>query len=169
MNKDLNFLYKSLFLSLEQEYEHYRELFAAIKKEANILISGTSNDIIDFNSINERLLLSVRMASEIRLDAIQRIASCLHLDEPVTMGQLIAYAPENVRQNLIDYKAKFADMILKIQKTNNRNRELVAASISHINNTLNYIDSLTCTNPNYDHHGQIRARKLQSRLISEAG
>jgi flagellar biosynthesis/type III secretory pathway chaperone len=169
MSNDLDFLYKSLYLSLEQEYERYQELFEAIQKEANLLISGDSKDIIDFNSKNERLLLSAGMASEIRLDAINKITSCLHLEEPLTMGQLIAYAPANIRQTLIEYKEKFADMILKIQKTNNRNRDVIAVSISHINNTINYIDSLTCTNPNYDRHGQIRAGNLQSRLISEEG
>jgi flagellar biosynthesis/type III secretory pathway chaperone len=169
MNKDLDFLYKSLYLSLEQEYERYRELSEAVDEEAKTLISCTSNDIIDFNLRNERLILSVNMASEIRMNAIDKITSYLHLDETVTMGQLIAYAPDNIRQNLIDYKEKFADMLIKIRRANNHNRELITASLSHINNTLNYIDSLTCPNPNYDRNGQIKAGNLQSRLISEAG
>jgi flagellar biosynthesis/type III secretory pathway chaperone len=169
MNKDLDFLYKSLYLSMEQEYERYRELFQAVEEEADTLISCTSKDITDFNLKNERLLLSVKMASEIRMDAIKKITSHLHLDEPVTMAQLIAYAQDNIRQNLIDYKEKFADLILKIQQTNHHNRELISASLSHVNNTLNYIDRLTCPNPNYDQRGRIRAGNLQSRLISEAG
>lgn len=169
MDKDLDFLYKSLYLSMEQEYERYQELLEAIEEEASTLISCTSTDIIDFNTRNERLLLSVKMATEIRMNAIKKITSCLQLDEPVTMGQLIAYAGDKTRQNLIDYKEKFADLILRIEKTNNHNRALIAASLSHINNTLNYINSLTCSSPNYDRHGQFKAGNLQSRLISEAG
>jgi flagellar biosynthesis/type III secretory pathway chaperone len=169
MNQDLDFLYKSLYLSMEQEHERYQELLEAVEEETDTLISCTSADIIDFNSRNERLLLSVKMASELRVNAIKKITSCLHLDEPVTMSQLIAYAPDKTRQNLIDYKEKFADLILKIQKTNNHNRELIAASLSHIKYTLNYIDNLRCSTPHYDRHGQIRAGNLQSRLISEAG
>lgn len=154
---------------MEQEYERYQELLQAIEEEASTLISCTSADIIDFNTRNERLLLSVRMATEIRMNAIKKITSCLQLDEPVTMGQLIAYAGDKTRQNLIDYKEKFADLILRIEKTNNHNRTLIAASLSHINNTLNYINSLTCSSPNYDRYGQFKAGNLQSRLISEAG
>lgn len=169
MNQDLDFLYKSLYLSMEQEHERYQELLEAVEKESNTLISCNSADIIDFNSRNERLLLSVKMASELRVDAIKKITCRLHLDEPVTMSQLIAYAPDKTRQNLIDYKEKFADLILKIQKTNNHNRELIVASLSHIKNTLNYIDNLSCSSPHYDRHGQISAGNLQSRLISEAG
>lgn len=154
---------------MEQEYERYLELLAAIEEEGKTLISCTSKDIIDFNSRNERLLLSVKMASEIRMNAIEKITSCLNLDEPVTIGLLIAYAKDKTRQNLIDYKEKFADLLLKIQERNHHNRELIAASLSHINNTLHYINSLTCINSNYDRHGQIRAGNLQSRLISQAG
>jgi hypothetical protein len=169
MNKDLDLLYNSLYLSMEQEHERYQELLEAIEGESKTLISCTATDIIDFNSRNERLLLSVKMASEIRMNAIKKITSCLHLDEPVTMAQLIAHAQVRTRQNLIDCKEKFADLILKIRKTNNLNRELIAASLSHINNTMNYISSLTSPLPNYDRHGQIRAGNLQSRLISQAG
>jgi hypothetical protein len=169
MNKDLDLLYKSLYLSMEQEYERYQELFEAIEEESKTLISCTATDIIDFNSRNDRLLLSVQMASEIRMSAIKKITSCLHLDGTVTMGQLIAHAQVNTRQNLIDCKEKFADLVLKIRQTNSLNRELIAASLSHINNTLNYISNLTSPLPNYDRHGQIRAGNLQSRLISQAG
>jgi flagellar biosynthesis/type III secretory pathway chaperone len=169
MNKDLDLLYASLSLSMEQEYERYQELLEAIKEESKSLISCTAADIVNFNSRNDRLLLSVKMASEIRMSAIDKIASCLHLDEPVTMAQLIAHARVSTRQNLIECKEKFADLILKIRQANNLNRELIAASLSHINNTLNYISCLRCPLPNYDRHGQIRAGNLQSRLISQAG
>jgi flagellar biosynthesis/type III secretory pathway chaperone len=109
------------------------------------------------------------MASEIRLNAVKKIASSLHLNEPVTMGQLISYAQDKTRQNLIDYKEKFAELILTVQKANNHNRALIEASLSYINNTLHYISSLTCSSPNYDRNGQIGAGNLQSRLISAAG
>lgn len=169
LDLDLDYLYTSLFLSIEKEYERFQELLDALEKEASKLISCTAGDISAFNSRNEHLLLSAKMASDLRMSALNKIISCLHLDEPVTMGQLIAYAPDETRQNLIDYKEKFTDLILRIQTANNHNRELISASLSHINNTLNYISSLTCSNPNYNYHGQIRAGNLHSRLISELG
>jgi flagellar biosynthesis/type III secretory pathway chaperone len=169
MDQDLDNLYKSLYLSIEQEYERFQELLDAVEEEASKLISCTLGDISAFNSRNERLLLSVKMASDFRMSAINKITSRLHLDTPPTMGQLITYAPDKTRQNLIDYKEKFTDLILRIQTANNHNRELISASLSHINNTLNYIDSLTCSYPHYNYHGQIRAGNLHGRLISELG
>lgn len=169
MSKDLDSLYKALLLSMGREYEYYRELLDAVRKEATALKSCNSTDVLEFNTKNERLLLSLRMATERRMSAVSGISSELHLDEPVSMTQLIAYAQEQTRQDLIDYQEKFAEMIVQIEKANNRNKELIHVSLTHINNTINYINGLTSKNPNYDQRGQIRAGNLQGRLISQAG
>jgi flagellar biosynthesis/type III secretory pathway chaperone len=169
MSKDLDSLYKALLLSMEQEYEYYRELLDAMQKEATALKRCDSRDILEFNTRNEKLLLSLRVATERRMSAVSGISSKLQIDEPVSMTELIAYAQKQTRQDLIDYQEKFADVIVQIEKTNNRNKELIQASLTHINNTINYINCLTSKNPNYDQRGQIRAGNLQGRLISQAG
>ena len=169
MNKDLDFLYNSLLLSMGQEYEHYQELLKTIEEESHILKKSNLADILDFNTKKERGLLSLSMATEMRLIAIKKIARHLNLDEPVSMTQLIAYAKNQTRQNLIQYQEKFSDLILQIQRINESNKSLIAFSISHLSNTLNYINSLTSSHSNYDRYGQIRAGNLQGRLISQEG
>jgi flagellar biosynthesis/type III secretory pathway chaperone len=169
MNKDLDFLYNSLLLSMGQECEHYEELLKAIKEETHVLKKSNLPDILEFNTRKERLLLSLNMASEMRMSAVKKIVSHLNLDEPVSMTQLIAYAQDHTRQNLTDYQEKFADMIAKIKKMNDHNKTLITFLLSHIGNTLNYINSITSSCPNYDQCGQVKARNLQGRLISQEG
>lgn len=169
MNRELDLLYNALYLSLEQEYECYQEFLKSIKEEATLLKRCTAADLLELNARNERLLLSLGMASELRANAIKKITSHLHLDEPVTMGQLIAYAQNQTRQNLIHCQAKFADLIHRIKKANDHNKDLITFSLTHINNTLSYINSLFSVNPNYDYRGKIQAGNLQGRLISKAG
>ena len=169
MNKELDHLYNALFLSLEQEYELYQELLESIKEETASLKSCTATDISDFNSRNETILHSLRRASEIRSATIKKINSHLHLDEPVAMTQLIAYAQDQTRQRMINYQEKFADLILQIGAANNRSRDMIRFSLSHINNTLNYINSLISPTKNYDQQGKVKAGNLQGRLISKAG
>ena len=169
MNKDLYFLYNSLVLSMGQEYEHYEELLNAIEEETHVLKKSNLPDILEFNTRKERLILSLNMASEMRMGAVKKIISYLHLDEPVSMTQLIAYAQDHTRQNLIDYQEKFAEMIPKIKKINDHNKALIIFLLSHVSNTLNYINSITSSYPNYDQCGQVKARNLQGRLISQEG
>jgi len=169
MNKDLDHLYRSLLLALGQECEHYQELLQAVEAEREILIGGGLNDIVDFNRSNERLLISLKMASQMRADATRKLSEALRLDEPVTMTRLIAGADGETRKNLTAYREKFADLLEAIKDSNDRNRDLISVSLGHVNNTVNYINSLTSSCANYNQLGQRRAGNLQGRLISEAG
>ena len=166
MNKDLDFLYNSLLLSMGQEYEHYQELLKTIEEESHILKKSNLADILDFNTRKERVLLSLNMAQEMRMGEIKKIISHLNLDEPVSMAQLVAYAQNHTRQNLIDYQEKFAGLSTRIEKFNENNKDLISFSLAHITNTLNYINSLTSSSPHYDRYGQIKAGYLQGRVIS---
>lgn len=169
MNKNLELLYHSLLFSLEQEYEHYQELLKIIKEESTILVKGSLPDILEFNTKKERLLLSLNMATEMRISAIKKIAIHLNLEEPVAMRQLIAYAQNQTRQNLIRCQEKFSDLLLQIQRINENSKGLISFSIAHLGNTLKYINVLTSSQPNYDQSGHRKAGNLQGRLISKEG
>ena len=85
------------------------------------------------------------------------------------MTQIIASAQNHIRKNLMDYQEKFADLIKQINKVNENNKHLITFSLSHVNNTISYINSLTSSYLNYSPSGQIKAGNLQGRLISQAG
>jgi flagellar biosynthesis/type III secretory pathway chaperone len=85
------------------------------------------------------------------------------------MTQLAEYAQNAIRQNLIDYQEKFADIVSSIKAVNEKNKNLIQAMLSHTTNTLNYINKLTSPGPHYNRHGQVQAGNLQGRLISQEG
>ncbi len=169
MNQDLDYLYNSLLIAMGQEYERYQELLIIIEEETNILKKCVLSDILNCNTKKEMVLLSLNMASDTRINAINKIAAHLHLDKPVSMSQIIASAQNQFRQNLMDYQEKFADLIKQINKVNENNKHLITFSLSHVNNTISYINSLTSSHLNYSPSGQIKAGNLQGRLISQAG
>jgi hypothetical protein len=169
MNRDLDFLYNSLLLAMGQEYEHYQELLNALQHETHLFKSSTLTDILEFNKGKEFLLLSINMAEATRMDIIKKILSVLKLDEPASMSQLVAHAQNNVRQNLVDYQEKFADIVSSIKTITDKNKDLIHALLSRTKKTINYINVLTSNNPNYNQYGQIKAGNLQGRLISQEG
>jgi hypothetical protein len=169
MNKTLEHLYHSLLFCLGQEYERYQELIKVISEESVILIKSRLEDILEFNTQKERVLLSLNVAKEMRVDVFNKVIAHLNLEEPVSMRQLMAYAPDDTRQNLIHYQEKFSDLMGQIEKINKNNMGLINFSLSQLNSTLNYINALTSSSPNYDHCGQIKAGNLQGRLISQEG
>ena len=154
---------------MAREYERYQELLKTTEAETEILKNGVVADIFNFNIKKEMVLLSLNMALEMRTSAVDKLAAYLHLDEPASMTQIITCARNQIRKNLMDYQEKFAGLIAQIDKVNKMNKNLITFSLTHINNTINYINSLTPLHPNYSPSGQIKAGKLQGKLISQAG
>lgn len=169
MNKTLDHLYHSLLFCLGQEYEHYLELINVIRAESDILVRCNLDEILEFNTQKERVLLSLNVAMEMRIEATNKIVAHLALEKPVMMRQLIAYAQDHIRQELNAYQEKFSELLSEIARINASNKNLITFSISNINNTLHYINSLSSQNHNYDHCGRIKAGNLHGRLISQEG
>jgi flagellar biosynthesis/type III secretory pathway chaperone len=169
MNKDLEFLYHSLLLAMAQEYENYQELLKAIEEEANTLKKCILTDILACNAKKETVLFSIHVATELRTSAINKITAHLDIDKPLSLSQIIAHAPNLLGKKLTEYQEKFAGLIALIDKANRKNKNLVTFSLSYINNTIYYINSLTSSYPNYNPAGQIKAENLHGRLISQAG
>ena len=81
------------------------------------------------------------------------------------MVQIISINCANykIRKNLMDYQEKFAGLITQIDKVNKMTIKLIPFSLTHINNTSNYINILTLSHPNYNPSGQNKAGKLQCK------
>jgi len=169
MDKNLDYLYSSLVLAMEQEHERYVELFNATKQETETLKRGLLADLLDSNNRKETALQSLNMAIETRMAVLNKIGEQLHLKTPSTLNQIIASAESHCRKKLIDYQEKLADLIQKIKKTNEHNKKLISFSMSQVTNTIHYINKLTSFYVNYTPSGQIQARNLHGRLISQAG
>jgi len=169
MNKDLDYLYHSLLLAMGQEYERYQELLITIEDETEILKKCVIADILNCNTKKEMILLSLNIALDMRISAINKIAEYLHIDKPVSISEIIAHAHNRIGQNLMDYQEKFADLITRINKVNNNNKHLITFSLANVNNIISYINSLTSSYLNYNPAGQLKAGNLHGRLISQAG
>lgn len=169
MDKKLDYLYSSLLLAMEQEHERYGELFNATKQETETLKRGLLADLLDSNNRKETALQSLNMAIETRMAVLNKIGDQLQLSAPSTLNQVITAAQSHYRKKLIDYQEKLADLIQKINKTNEHNKKLISFSLCQTTNTIQYINKLTSFYVNYTPSGQIQARNLHGRLISQAG
>ena len=169
MDKDLELLYQPLLFCLGQELERYQELFKITREEPDILIRSRLEDLQELNSRKERVLLSLQMATSIRLEAQGKIAARLHLEEPVSMQHLIAHTDGEIRQNLLNYQEKFTDLRTQIEKMNKNNQELIEFSRNQIGILTNYISTLMSSSQNYNQQGYVMAQKLRGRLLSKEG
>ena len=169
MDKDLELLYQHLLFSFGQELERYQELFTITREEPEILIRSRLEELQELNSRKERVLLSLQMATSIRLEAQGKIAARLLLEEPVSMQHLIAYTEGEIQQNLLNYQEKFTNLQTQIEKLNKNNRELIDFAISQIGILTNHINKLISPPPGYNQQGYVTAPKLHGRLLTQEG
>jgi|WetSurMetagenome_2_1015567.scaffolds.fasta_scaffold10155_8 hypothetical protein len=100
---------------------------------------------------------------------MNKLAAGLHSDEPASMTQIINCTQNPIRNKMTHYREIFAGVIAQTDKGNKMKKNLFTFSLTHINNTMCYIYSLIHLHPNDSPSSQIKARKLQGKLISQAG
>lgn len=161
--------YVSLLKSLNDEYVHYQLLMSSLKEEAEILKKSSLEQILKNNAKKEAIVISLNIFSDARKKAIKEIADQLNIQPPISLKTISQVAPYEFRQVLCDYEEKFADVMNGVKKINDDNINLITFSLLHARNTFNYINKLLSADAHYDHQGQIKAKNLQGRLISQAG
>ena len=162
-------LYKSLLRTLEEEVQHHERLLELIHEETLVLRKSLLPEILDITARKGEAYRQSEAAVQRRVESIDGIIAYLGLENPLSFSQLAACTDVATRQILIGYREKFTDIVCRIEKTNEINRQIIALTLAHVSNNLNYIHSISSKIPNYDHHGQIKAGNLQGRLISQAG
>ena len=163
------YLYKSLLQTLDEEMQYHERLLELIHEETLVLRKSFLPEILDISTRKGEAYRQSEAVVQRRVECIDSIIAYLGLEPPVSFAQLTACADVATRQILTGYREKFADIVCRIEKTNETNRQTIELTLAHVSNNLNFIHSISSSIPNYDHHGQIKAGKLQGRLISQAG
>jgi flagellar biosynthesis/type III secretory pathway chaperone len=169
MDRVLASLYKRLIHALDDELQNHARLLEIILEETQALRKSRLPEILDVGTRKGDAFRQSEEAAQRRAEAVVQIVAHLGLESPVSFVQMAAYADVATRQVLIGYREKFADIVRRIEEANEINRQIIALTLAHVSNNLNFIHNISSSIPNYDQHGQIKAGNLQGRLISQAG
>jgi flagellar biosynthesis/type III secretory pathway chaperone len=162
-------LYRTLIENLDDELKIHGHLLETIHEETQVLKKNRLHEIVEIGVAKDNALRHSEAAARRRMEIIAKIIRHLNLEEPVTFIQLAAYADPATRQELTGYREKFADIVGRIEDTNEINRQIIGATLAHVRNNLNFLNNISSLLPNYDQYGQIKAGNLQGRFISKAG
>jgi len=169
MDKPLASLYKRLVHVLDDELQSHARLLEIILEETQVLRKSLLPGILDIGARKSEAFRQSEAAAYRRAETVGRIIADLGLEAPVSFIQMAAYADVATRQVLTGYREKFADIVRRIEDANDINRQIIALTLAHVSNNLNFINNISSSIPNYDQHGQIKAGNLQGRLISQSG
>lgn len=169
MDKQLASLYGSLIHILDEELRCHERLLKVILEETQALRKGRLPGILDVGASKSDAFRKSEAAAHQRTESVGRIIAHIGVEAPVSFFQMAAYADVATRQVLTGYREKFADIVRRIEEANEINRQIITLTLAHINKNINFINNISSSISNYDHHGQVKAGNLQGRLISRAG
>jgi len=169
VDNQLASLYGSLIHILDEELQSHTLLLKIILEETKVLRKSRLPEILDVGARKSDAFRQSEASAYRRVEAVGRIIARLGLEDPVSFVQLAAHADAATRQILTGYRDKFAGIVRQIEKSNEANRRIIALTLAHINKNINFINNISSSISNYDHHGQMKAGNLQGRLISRAG
>ncbi|MFH1081239.1 MAG: flagellar protein FlgN [Pseudomonadota bacterium] len=168
-DKVLASLFQRLIHALDDELQSHAHLLEIILEETQALRKGRLPEILDVGAKKGDAFRQSEAAAHKRAETIAKIVAHMGLEASVSFVQMAACADIATRQVLTRYREKFADIVNRIEEANEINRQIIALTLAHVSNNLNFIHNISSSIPNYDQQGQIKAGNLQGRLISQAG
>ncbi len=169
MDKQLASLFQFLINALQDEYESRARLLYVIWEQTQTLRDSQLLEVPDISIRKGDAFRLSEAAVQRRVDAVTKIIAYLCLEDSLSFLELAPYTDVTTRQILTGYRDKFADTVRRIKSANETNRKIIALTLAHVSDNINFIMNITTSLPNYDRHGQISARSLQGEFIAQAG
>ena len=169
MENQINSLFNCLIDTLKDEIESHTHLLDVIREETKTLGDCRMLEFLDVGVRKGNAFRQSQAAMQRRVDAVNGIIVFFGHEDPISFGELVAYADVTIGGILNSYQKKYADIVRRIKIANNVNRQIIALTLTNVINNIHFIQNITVSLPNYNQYGQIGARNLHGKLVSQAG
>ncbi|UCG07305.1 MAG: flagellar protein FlgN [Desulfobacterales bacterium] len=151
---------------LEQQTELFQVLLTVIDDERNAVIAANLEKLNEAGKIKENLLLKLRILEEQRKHLLAKLADHLHQPvEALTLAKLSQLVAEPYAHRLAGCRSMLAELIRKIRKANEDNRDLFAHSLNLVKSSINLINNLMSSSPVYFRTGNIHRRDHTGKIL----
>lgn len=151
---------------LEQQTELFQVLLTVIDDERNAVIAANLEKLNEAGKIKENLLLKLRILEEQRKHLLAKLADHLHQPvEALTLAELSQLVAEPYAHRLAGCRSMLAELIRKIRKANEDNRDLFAHSLNLVKSSINLINNLMSSSPVYFRTGNIHRRDHTGKIL----
>lgn len=156
---------EQLILALNKEYEIYQEVLEIAKKKRAIIVEGKIKDLDDITSKEQAMILSIGKLENIRLAILKNIVSELKIDEVQNLSQLSQHLDEKSKQEIINIRDKFDDILKSVKNQNDLNSKLIQQSLEYIEFNKNLLTSLENQGSTYSSNADEKDMKMKNNLF----
>jgi uncharacterized protein YifE (UPF0438 family) len=138
---------EKLLVILEKQEGNLNKLLKFVLEKQVALVNNNNEGIKDSVSKEEKLLLTVQLAEEMRLKVMEEIFTKYQIDnERYKLSIMIENLKEKIDEKLIHnitmYEQRIKKVIKEVQKINQQNMLLIQQSRSLINDTITAVLNL---------------------------
>ena len=170
MDKQIASLFHFLIHALRDEIKNHARLLDVIREETQTLRESRLSEVLNIGIRKGAAFRQSEAAMQRRINAVSDIASYLHLENSLpSFAELAPYVDATTRKTLTGYRDKFSDIVRGIKSANETNRQIIALTLAHVSNDIDFMMNIAASLPNYDRYGQVSARSLQGEFISQTG
>lgn len=160
----------SLIAILRKEVSVYGELLQLSDDAATVLKKAALQLITENNSKMETCILKARMLEDARRKIIKKIAAVIDREEQdINVTILLNHVQGERKAELLELQSTLSQLILAIQGTNDRAKDLLDYSLHYVRGTMNFITGIISTGSDYAKTGKLRTQGINGKLVCREG
>lgn len=163
-------VFTALIEILRKESAIYQELKNCLINEKRLLIKPDLDDLGHNNALKENIILKARMLEEARANILKRIARNLDIrTNVVKLSHVASQAGIEQRKEIGHISDELALIAREINALNAANKDLLAASMSNVKSSLDFISSIMSAESVYLECGKLKSAHKNGTFLHKEG
>lgn len=138
MNKSID----QLILTLEKEYELYKDILEIAKKKRRLIIDGSVKELDTFTKREQDLIITLGKFEKVRESVVSNLVKELSINNADSITELSEYLDKPSNKRVLDIKEKLSEILSQVKKENDLNSKLIKQSLDYIEFNQNLIFSI---------------------------
>jgi flagellar biosynthesis/type III secretory pathway chaperone len=160
-------LVTALIAVLEEQIRVYRHLLEIVRKEKDILVAASLDELNENNRAKEAMLIKIRALETDRLVKAQSLFAELQLKgEHPRLLEMARYLDTESADKLRNIHSVMELLLKRVQEYNKQNEALVQAALSNITGAMNEIKGTLAEKPTYQKKGEVEGVTQAGQLVS---
>lgn len=163
---------QQLFIELQDILDRlvrvYRLLLDSVRREKDLLVEVSVQDLEENNLAKEASLKKLRRLENERIRVVRLLADQMNIksEEPLRLLDLAIACDDNEQSEALRQKHAVLDLLVKRVIDNNRqNEELAQSALKNVTGALNVIRDSTQEKPTYERKGAMKNQGQAGNLV----
>ncbi len=158
MNQQTETAQLNLTGTLEELVRLYRALLETVRREKEILISASLDDLNENNRAKEAILIKVQVIEEARMAQATEVSVALGIpSEAPRLLEIARHSGGDIGDRFRNFHSVLEILLKRVHELNKENETLVQSALQHVTGAMKEIRETLQEKPTYQRKGEVTA------------